>query len=274
MAEAERSLAAGARGIKLHPRAEAFTLDHPQVRNLVALANERRLPVLIHAGRGIPALGLHAVELAGEFPDARLILAHAGICDLSWIWRVAPDYPNLLFDTAWWMPADLNTLFSLVPPGQILFASDAPYGQPAMSASFMLRTALQVGLSTEQILSVAGGQALRIASGQPPQPQGPAVGERERAPHALLDRVSEFLMLGTIASMRGLDAGGEMLALARLACDVPDEIDDAPIFAAIRHLIDIHDDIKASDPDDRRRLAFLILAVTTARTPDVPVPSV
>jgi predicted TIM-barrel fold metal-dependent hydrolase len=274
LAEAQRSLDAGARGIKLHPRAESFTLDHPEVRNLVALAHERSLPVLIHAGRGIPALGLHAVELAGDFPDARLILAHAGICDLSWIWRVAPDYPNLLFDTAWWMPADLNTLFSLVPPGQILFASDAPYGQTAMSASFMLRTALQVGLSTEQILSVAGGQALRIAAGEAPQPQGPAVGERERAPHALLDRVSEFLMLGTIASMRGLDAGAEMLALARLACDVPGEIDDAPIFAAIRRLIDIHDDMLADDPTDRRRLACLILAVTTARTPDVPIPAV
>jgi len=274
LAEAERSLDAGARGIKLHPRAEAFTLDHPEVRKLVALADERRLPVLIHAGRGIPALGLHAVELVEEFVDARVILAHAGICDLSWIWRVAPDYPNLLFDTAWWMPADLNTLFSLVPPGQILFASDAPYGNTGMSASFMLRTALQVGLSSEQIRSIASGQALRVAAGEPLAPQGPAVGERERAPHALLDRVSEFLLLGTIASMRGLDAGAEMLALARLACDVPDEIDDAPVFAAIRRLIDIHDDFRAEAPDDRRRLAFLILALTTARTPDVPVPAI
>src|SRR5215475_3725449 len=93
--EAERSLAAGAMGIKLHPRAEAFTLDHPTVSSIVAIANERSLPVLIHAGRGIPALGLHAVQLAEDFPNARLILAHAGISDLSWIWRVAPDYPNL-----------------------------------------------------------------------------------------------------------------------------------------------------------------------------------
>ncbi len=271
--EAERCLAKGARGIKFHPRAESFTLDHPEVRNVVALAHERELPIMIHAGRGIPALGLHAVELAEQFPGARLILAHAGICDLSWIWRVAPDYPNLLFDTAWWMPADLYTLFSLVPPGQILFASDAPYGQTGMSASFMLRTALQVGLSTEQISSIASGQALRIAGGEPLQPLGPAIGERERASHALLDRVSEFLLLGTIASMRGLDAGAEMLALARLACDVPDEIDDAPVFAAIRHLINVHDDIHAADPADRRRLAFLILALTTARTPDVPVPA-
>ncbi|MBV9915567.1 MAG: amidohydrolase family protein, partial [Solirubrobacterales bacterium] len=188
VAEAERALAAGARGIKLHPRAEQFTLDHPQVRRVVALADERTLPVLVHAGRGIPALGLHAVELADEFPNARLILAHAGICDLSWIWRVAPEHPNLLFDTAWWMPADLMTLFSLVPPGQILLASDAPYGHTTLAASNMLRVALQVGLSAEQIRLVASGQARRIAGGEPLQPGGPAVGERERAPHALLDR--------------------------------------------------------------------------------------
>ncbi|MBV8953951.1 MAG: amidohydrolase family protein [Solirubrobacterales bacterium] len=273
VAEAERALAAGARGIKLHPRAEQFTLDHPQVRRVVALADERTLPVLVHAGRGIPALGLHAVELAAEFPNARLILAHAGICDLSWIWRVAPDHPNLLFDTAWWMPADLMTLFSLVPPGQILLASDAPYGHTTLAASNMLRVALQVGLSAEQIRLVASGQARRIAGGEPLQPGGPAVGERERAPHALLDRVAEFLLIGTIASMRGIDVSVEMLALARLACDVPDETDDAPLFAAIRRLIDAHDAIKANDPNDRRRLGFLVLAVVTARTPDVPVPA-
>ena len=273
VAEAERALAAGARGVKLHPRAERFTLDHPQVRRVVALADERTLPVLVHAGRGIPALGLHAVELADEFPNARLILAHAGICDLSWIWRVAPDHPNLLFDTAWWMPADLVTLFSLVPPGQILLASDAPYGHTTLAASNMLRVALQVGLSAEQIRLVASGQARRIAGGEPLQPGGPAVGERERAPHALLDRVAEFLLIGTIASMRGIDVSVEMLALARLACDVPDETDDAPLFAAIRRLIDAHDAIKANDPNDRRRLGFLVLAVVTARTPDVPVPA-
>ena len=163
--EAERALNAGARGIKLHPRAEQFTLDHPALRELGALAHERRLPILIHAGRGIPALGIHAVQLAGEFPQARIILAHAGICDLSWIWRVAPDHPNLLFDTSWWMPADLQALFSLVPPGQILFASDAPYGAAALSAVFQMRIAQQAGLSAAQLRCIASEQSLRIAAG-------------------------------------------------------------------------------------------------------------
>jgi uncharacterized protein len=274
LAEAQRGLDAGAKGIKLHPRAEGFTLDHPAVASLAALAHERELPMLIHAGRGIPALGTHAVALAGEYPNARLILAHAAVCDLSWIWRVAPDHPNLLFDTAWWMPADLQALFALVPPGQILFASDAPYGHTMMSAVTQLRSALQVGLSREQIRCIASEQSLRIVAGKPLQPAGPAVGERDRASHMLLDRVSEYVMLGAIATMRGNEGGPEMLALARLACDVPDDIDDAPIFAVILRLLDTFDELQAAEPDNRRRLAFLILAASVARTPDVPVPAV
>jgi len=271
--EAERCLDAGARGIKLHPRAENFTLDHPAVAKIAALAHERKLPVLIHAGRGIPALGLDAVRLAEDFSEARLILAHAGICDLSWIWRVAPDHPNLLFDTAWWMPADLQTLFSLVPPGQIVFASDAPYGATAFSAAFQLRTAIKVGLSAEQIRSIAAGQSLRMAEGEPLKPAGPAVGEREQAPHVLLDRLAEFLLLAAIQTFRGMDAT-EMLALARLACDVPEDIDDAPVFNAIRELLDAHDALAAEHPGERRVRALLILAATVAKTPEVPLPAI
>ncbi len=269
--EVERCVDAGARGIKLHPRAEEFTLDHPEVRSIVAIAHERTLPVLIHAGRGIPALGIHALELAERFPNARLILAHAMISDLSWIWRVAPDHPNLFFDTAWWIPADMQVLFSLVPPGQILFASDAPYGATGLAAAFQLRSALQVGLSPEQIRSISSEQSLRIAAGAAPEPCGPALGEADRASHSLLDRVAQYLMLASIASMRGGDAT-ELIALARLACDVPDEIDDAPVFAAIRWLLDRYDAYVVDYPEDRRRLSFLILACTAARTPDVPIP--
>jgi predicted TIM-barrel fold metal-dependent hydrolase len=273
VAEAERALAAGARGIKLHPRAEQFTLDHPVVRSLAGIAHERELPMLIHAGRGIPALGAHVVELAGAFPGARFILAHAGVCDLSWIWQAAAEHPNLLFDTAWWMPADLQTLFALVPPGQVLFASDAPYGHTLMSAVTQMRSALQVGLSTEQVRSIGAEQSLRIAAGDPLVPAGPAVGERERASHLLLDRVAEYVMLGAIATMRGGEGGPEMLALARMACDVPDSIDDAPVFEALRGLLDTYDELTAADPANRRRLTFLILAASVARTPDVPVPA-
>ena len=109
VAEAVRSLDLGARGIKLHPRAEAFNLDHPAVAEVFAVAHEREVPVLIHSGRGIEPPGRHIVELATRYPGARVILAHAGATDLSWLWRVAGDVPNLLFDSAWFMPADLRS---------------------------------------------------------------------------------------------------------------------------------------------------------------------
>jgi hypothetical protein len=65
-----------------------------------------------------------------------------------------------------------------------------------------------------------------------------------------------------------------MLALGRLACDVPDDIDDAPIFAAIVSLLDSYEEVAAVEPSNRRRLVFLILAATVARTPEVPVPAI
>ena len=43
--EARRCVEAGARGIKLHPRAERFELSDPELEGVFALAHERRLPV-------------------------------------------------------------------------------------------------------------------------------------------------------------------------------------------------------------------------------------
>jgi uncharacterized protein len=272
--EAERSLGNGARGIKLHPRAENFELDHPVIRDLYALAHERSLPILVHAGRGIPALGAHLVPLTREFPGARTILAHAGITDLSWIWRVAADLPNLLFDTSWFMPADLRTLYSLVPPGQILYASDAPYGNPVIGRIIHLRIALQAGFSPEQIRLVFAAQSQNIAAARPLEPAGPAVGEHEEAPHLLLDRVSSFLMNGMILTIRAAapDAGLEQLSLARQACNVPQEIDDAPVFAAVAALLDEYLPNPAT-LENRMPMALLMLAMCVANTPDVPVPA-
>ena len=173
LAEAERCLAAGTRGFKLHPRSDAFGLPHPVVEQVVALAHEQRAPVLFHAGRGIPHLGEAVVELARRYPGARLILAHAGISDLGWIADAAAQLPNLYFDTAWWQVADQLQMYATIPPGQILYASDMPYG-PGTFASFMFRrVASAVGLDREQRRAIAGGQLARVVAGirAPPAPE-------------------------------------------------------------------------------------------------------
>src|SRR3954468_16381 len=194
--EAERCLDADARGIKLHPRAEQFRLEEPETEPIFAVANERQVPVLVHAGRGIPALGRDALDLAGKYPEARIILAHAGVCDLAWIWRHAADHPNLFFDTAWWSAQDLLTLFSHVPPGQVLWGSDAPYGTPLQSQIMAFRCALQVGVSPEALVTVGGGQMERLVTGADPLDLGPAAGTGSLSSDVLLWRGCSLLPPG------------------------------------------------------------------------------
>src|SRR5919197_4093328 len=165
VAEAERCLRLGARGFKLHPRSDAFGLPHPEVERVVALAHEHRAPVLFHAGRGIPNLGEAVVDLARRYPGARLILAHAGITDLGWIAPQLGELPNVFFDTAWWSIADLLQLFSTVPPGHILYASDMPYGPGVTTAFLFGRCADAVGLGDEARRAIAGAQLERVVGG-------------------------------------------------------------------------------------------------------------
>jgi predicted TIM-barrel fold metal-dependent hydrolase len=271
LAEATRCLDAGARGIKLHPRAEGFAMSEPAVEQLVALADERRVPVLIHAGRGIPALGSNALALAERHPGAHLILAHGAVSDLAWIWHQLPSHPNVLIDTSWWNPADLLGLFCLVAPGQIVWASDSPYGMPVNSAAFQLRIALAAGLGSEAIAAVAGGQIERVLAGSDPLDVGPAPGPTGPLDPGM-ERVCSHLLAAAGRAFAEADMT-ESIALARLACDLEGE--HAAACHEILHLLDLVEEHHGPPPPGRRfprSLQFLILTLAVARTPDVALP--
>jgi uncharacterized protein len=272
--EARRALDAGARGIKLHPRAERFGMEEPAVAELVALAHDRRVPVLIHAGRGIPALGENTVRLAQRYPDATLILAHAAISDLAWLWRVLPAHPNVLIDTSWWNPVDLVALFALAPPASIVWASDSPYGRPAVAAVWGLRCALQAGCTPAQLRGIAGGTIARVVAGERPADLGPPPGP----PAAPLDLLLERVVSNLCSAFARLAAGTdpvESLVLARLACAVGTDGPLAPVHAAVLGLLDRFEAELAPPPPGLRfpvATRYMVHALNVARTPDVPLP--
>ncbi|HZB76948.1 MAG TPA: amidohydrolase family protein [Solirubrobacteraceae bacterium] len=274
LAEATRALDAGARGIKLHPRAERFGMEEPVVGELVALAGERRVPVLIHAGRGIPALGELTVRLAERNPGATLILAHAAISDLAWLWRVLPDHPNVLVDTAWWNPVDLVALFALSPPANIVWASDSPYGRPLASAVMALRCALQAGLTPAQLRGIAGGTMARVLDGEAPEDLGPPPGQPAQALDLLLERCHSHLASGFARFVADAD-WEEPVVLARLACAVGTDGPHADVFSAVLGELDrLEAEMAPAEPGQRFPFALrhLVHALVIARTPDVPLP--
>jgi hypothetical protein len=170
LAESERCLAAGARGIKLHPRAQDFVFDGGELDEVFGLAESAQVPILIHAGRGLPPLAEGLVDLALRHPRAVLILAHGAICDQGILTSRLADHPGVLYDISCFFPVDVIELFARVPAERIVFASDPPYGMPATSLYMALRVAAQARLDDGATKALLGGTmaALLDGHGLPP----------------------------------------------------------------------------------------------------------
>ena len=178
--EAARCIDRGARGIKLHPRSQAFSVTDPRLEAVFVFASERRLPVLIHAGRGLPpGLGEELARVAGRHPEASLILAHAAIADQAAIASFACGMPNVFFDTSTWSPLDLLSLLGRVGPEQVLFASDIPYGDQFYHQYLTLGALRRVGLHGRRGARGARGDRHASARGRAARERS-----RRRAPMA------------------------------------------------------------------------------------------
>jgi hypothetical protein len=195
--EASRCIDAGARGIKLHPRAQRFLLNDERLAPIFALAAERRVPILIHGGRGLPPIADHLDRLVEAYPEAQLIIAHGGIADLAELAGYFGGRAGVFFDTSVWSPIDLLSLFHFVSPEQILYASDYPYGQQPSSLLISVRTAKVAGLDADQLRAMLWGSATRIAEGKPPlEPSSPSGGATFSQPMAMA-RIHQYLSMAT-----------------------------------------------------------------------------
>jgi predicted TIM-barrel fold metal-dependent hydrolase len=131
----------GMKGLKLHPTSGYYACDeacYPLYEKCV----EYDLPVLIHAG-GINAplkarfaLPMYVDDVAADFPELPIIIAHVGMALWNEALHVASMKPNVYFDfSAWQMafnfyPQDfyrmLRRVINTVGPWRVFFGTDTP----------------------------------------------------------------------------------------------------------------------------------------------------
>jgi predicted TIM-barrel fold metal-dependent hydrolase len=232
--EAERCLNAGARGIKLHPRAQEFVFDGPEMDGVFALAEQAGVPILIHAGRGLPPLADGLADVALRYPGAALILAHGAICDQGILTTRLAEHPAVLYDISCFFPLDVIELFARVPAERIVFASDPPYGMPATTLYLALRVAHQARLDEPTTKAVLGETMASLIDGH----GLPAIAAPRRgASIALSGRLARVYGYASLVGPALFTGAGEqahaMLDMALAACRDPQPGDDGEALETI-----------------------------------------
>jgi hypothetical protein len=274
VAEARRCLALGAKGIKLHPRAQAFTFAEAAAAEIFAVAREAGVPILIHAGRGMGRMD-DLATLALRFPEVPLVLAHAAIADQGMFASRLRDHPAVLYDTSCFAALDVVELFARVPAERIVFASDIPYGRPVPALHLALRVAAYAGLDAHERALVAGGTIASVVEGRPlPAATAPRVGA-VRAVNGRLMRTNGYIttafgaIIGAgppVDPSRGLPH----LALARASCRDPDPGAAGPALARVDGLLATAEQL-IRDDGELAPAAFALMAVAGAIAATEPV---
>ena len=218
--EAERCLDLGARGIKLHPRAQKFLLNDERLTPVFAVAAERRVPILIHGGRGLPPIAADLARLVDRYPDAQLIIAHAGIADLGNLMRLLAGQEGRLLRH---LRLEPDRPARLLPPG-LAGAGAVRVRLPVrpaaeLAADRAAHRARVAGYDDDRIRDMLAGNANRIADGEEPLEPTAATGSDIFSQPMVLARIHQYLSMATpLLWTRQPDTVG-VIGLALNACE-------------------------------------------------------
>jgi uncharacterized protein len=276
--EAERCVALGARGIKLHPRAQAFGFGDHALESIWKVASDARVPILIHAGRGMPRMDPLA-DLALRYPEVVVVLAHAAIADQAMFASRLADHPNAFYDTATFSVFDQLALFACVPVERIVFASDVPYGRPVGALYTALRIAAYAGLDAGERTSLVGGTMTDILERRPlPEPKPPRVPE-PRPVDGRLARINGYVMMSFAAALSSgpppnPNRSLPFIAMARAACRVPDPGAAGSALERIEELLSAAELMLSADGyEPRTALGLVMSAGVIAATEPLTAPA-
>ena len=135
----------GARGVKFHPILQAFFPDDRSLAYpLYEVVPEHRLPAVFHTGQTAVGSGqrggggmllkysdpLHLDQVAADFPDMTVIMAHPAVPFTDVALSIAGHKPNVYMDLSGWgpryLPANLVRQASNLLKDKLLFGTDFP----------------------------------------------------------------------------------------------------------------------------------------------------
>ncbi len=138
----------GVAGLKLHPSTGFFPHD-PVCLPLFDLASQRGVPVLVHTGPMVPPLysrmgqPVHLDDVAADFPQTIIIMAHVGLCWWEEALDIAWHKPNIILELSTWQWTFLRdprefvravaTMKDSIGADRLVFGSDFPALRAAMS---------------------------------------------------------------------------------------------------------------------------------------------
>ncbi|MCW3033717.1 MAG: amidohydrolase 2 [Solirubrobacterales bacterium] len=267
LAECERSLANGAKGIKLHPRAQDFVFDGGDLDDVFKLAEEASVPVLIHAGRGLPPLADGLADLALRHPGAALILAHGAICDQGILATRLAEHPAVLYDMSCFFPLDVIELFARVPAERIVFASDPPYGLPATTLYMALRVARHAGLDADTTRLVLGGTMAALIDGQElPPVTAPRRGPTITVSGRLMRAYGYASLVGPALFTGVVEQAVAMLEMAIAATRDPDPGEDGEALETVGRALRVAGKLAAEEDGIRAAIDLVFRANVLAAT--------
>jgi predicted TIM-barrel fold metal-dependent hydrolase len=145
---AKRQIEAGAKGFKFHPSSQAFTPSDPAVYPVYEVIQEAGLPALFHSGQTGAGAGMrggggirlkysnpmYLDDVAVDFPDMPIIIAHPSFPWQEEALSVATHKPQVYIDLSGWSPKYFaqiliqyaNTLLK----NKMLFGTDFPVLTP------------------------------------------------------------------------------------------------------------------------------------------------
>ena len=139
-------LAAGARGVKVHPGVQLVRPDARRARRLYGLCGEREMVVFWHCGpAGIePRLGQHLNQVRWyeapirENPRTTFVLGHAGARQLDDALALQRRYPNVWLETSSQSLTNVRRMVEEGDPTRVVHGSDWPFYHPAISVAKVL----------------------------------------------------------------------------------------------------------------------------------------